>query len=69
SGGGGESHHCKLWCLNVLREGKYKMRVVPPSYFAASSDLIVGAGFMGAPTVSHELLPNGHECLEAVNVL
>ncbi|CAF1613211.1 unnamed protein product [Rotaria magnacalcarata] len=49
--------------------GKYKMCVVSPSFFAASSDLIVGAGFMGAPTVSHELLPNGHECLEAVNVL
>ncbi|CAF2860431.1 unnamed protein product [Rotaria sp. Silwood2] len=68
-GGGGESYHCKLWCLEVLREGKYKMLVVPPSYFYSSSDLIVGIGFMGAPTVSHELLPNGHECLEAVNVI
>ncbi|CAF4549825.1 unnamed protein product [Rotaria magnacalcarata] len=60
-----------VWCIDSIvlgsgGGGKYKMRVVPTSYFAASSDLIVGAGFMGAPTVSHELLPNGHECLEAV---
>ncbi|CAF1326807.1 unnamed protein product [Rotaria sp. Silwood1] len=68
-GGGGESYHCKLWCLDVLRESKNKMRVVSPSYFSSSSDLIVNVGFMGAPTVSHELLPNGHECLEALNVI
>jgi DUF917 family protein len=68
-GGGGESYHCKLWCLEVLREGKYKMRVVPPAYFSSSTDLVVEVGFMGAPTVSHELLSNGHECLEAVNTL
>ncbi|CAF4344479.1 unnamed protein product, partial [Rotaria magnacalcarata] len=63
-----------VWCIDSIvlgsgGGGKYKMRVVPTSYFAASSDLIVGAGFMGALTVSHELLPNGHGCLEAVNVL
>ncbi|CAF1056964.1 unnamed protein product [Rotaria sordida] len=68
-GGGGESYHCKLWCLEVLREGKYQMRVVPPSYFYSSSDLIIDVSFMGAPTVSHELLPNGRECLEAVNII
>jgi DUF917 family protein len=66
-GGGGESYHCKLWCLEVLREGKYKMRVVPPSFFSSSSDLVTDVGFMGAPTVTHELISNGRECLEAVN--
>lgn len=45
------------------------MRVVPPSCFSSSSDLVVDIGFMGAPTVSHELLSNGHECLEAVNAI
>lgn len=66
-GGGGESYHSKLWCLEVLREGKQSMRVAPPSYFSSSSDSIIGVGFMGAPTVSHELLSNGRECLQAVN--
>lgn len=66
-GGGGESYHCKLWCLEVLRRDKHSMRVAPPSYFASSSDLVIGIGFMGAPTVSHELLSNDHECLQAVN--
>ncbi|CAF3567449.1 unnamed protein product [Rotaria sp. Silwood1] len=69
TGGGGESYHCKLWCLEVLREGKYKMRVVPPSFFSSASNLIADVGFMGAPTVSHELLSNGRECLEAVNAI
>ncbi|CAF0859847.1 unnamed protein product [Adineta steineri] len=66
-GGGGESYHFKLWCLELLREGKYKMRVAPPSFFSSSSDLVVDVGYMGAPTVTHELLSNGHECLDAVN--
>jgi DUF917 family protein len=68
-GGGGESYHCKLWCLEVLRKDKYKMRVVPPSFFSSSSDLVVDVGFMGAPTVAHELLANGGECLEAVSTI
>ncbi|CAF4454203.1 unnamed protein product, partial [Adineta steineri] len=37
-GGGGESYHFKLLCLELLREGKYKMRVAPPSFFSSSSD-------------------------------
>jgi DUF917 family protein len=45
------------------------MRVVPPSLFRSSSDLVVDVGFMGAPTVSHELLSSGHECLLAVNAV
>lgn len=45
------------------------MRVVPHSYFSSPSDLVAEIGFMGAPTVSHELLSNGHECLEAVNTI
>ncbi|CAF1298365.1 unnamed protein product [Rotaria sordida] len=68
-GGGGESYHCKLWCLEALREKKYEMRVVPPSFFHSSLDLVAAVGFMGAPTVSHELLPNGYECLLAVNAV
>ena len=68
-GGGGESYHCKLWCLEILREKKFNMRVVPPSYFRQSTDLVVDVGFMGAPTVSHELLSNGHECLHAVEAV
>jgi hypothetical protein len=68
-GGGGESYHGKLWCLEALREKKCEMRVVPPSFFHSSSDLVVDVGFMGAPTVTHELLPSGHECLLAVNAV
>lgn len=45
------------------------MRVVPPSFFASSSDLIADVGFMGAPTVSHELLSSGQECAQAVSTL
>ena len=68
-GGGGESYHCRLWCLEILRENKDKMRVVPPSFFPSSSDLVADIGYMGAPTVIHELLSNGRECLEAVNAI
>ncbi|UJR08010.1 hypothetical protein I4U23_012288 [Adineta vaga] len=68
-GGGGEAYHCKLWCLEVLRQGKHKMHVVPPSFFASSSDLVADVGFMGAPTVSHELLPSGYECAVAVEAM
>ncbi|CAF3731587.1 unnamed protein product [Rotaria sordida] len=32
-------------------------------------NLVAAVGFMGAPTVSHELLPNGYECLLAVNAV
>lgn len=45
------------------------MRVVPPSYFSSSSDLIGTIAFMGAPTVSHELLPNGDECFKSVSII
>ncbi len=45
------------------------MRVVPPSFFNSSLDLVVDVGAMGAPTVSHELLSSGHECLLAVNAI
>lgn len=45
------------------------MRVLPPSAVRSPSDLVVDIGFMGAPTVSHELLPNGRECLLAVNAI
>ena len=68
-GGGGESYHGKLWCLEELRKDSRSMRVVPFSYFDSSAGLTVTVGSMGAPTVSHELLSNGRECLEAVNVL
>lgn len=68
-GGGGESYDCKQWCLQLLQDGKYQMRVIPPSLHSSESHLFVPVGFMGAPTVSHELLPNGHECLKAVDTI
>ena len=68
-GGGGESYNCKQWCLQLLRNDKYQMRVIHPSFYASESHLFIPVGFMGAPTVSHELLSNGHECLEAVNAI
>jgi DUF917 family protein len=45
------------------------MHVVPPSFFSSPSDLVADIGFMGAPTVIHELLSSGYECLEAVNTV
>ena len=45
------------------------MRVLPPSSVLSSSDLVAAIAFMGAPTVSHELLPSGRECLLAVNAI
>ncbi|CAF1166019.1 unnamed protein product [Adineta ricciae] len=68
-GGGGEVYHSKLWCLDILQQGKHKMCVVPPSYYESSSDLVVSVGFMGVPTVSHELLSSGLECATAVDAL
>lgn len=68
-GGGGESYHCKLWALNILREKKYSIKVVPYNYFTKSKELIGNIAFMGAPTVSNELLPSGAECLNALKVM
>lgn len=68
-GGGGESYNCKQWCLQLLQDGKHQMRVIPPSLYCSESHLFVPVGFMGAPTVSHELLPNGHECLQTVDTI
>ena len=45
------------------------MRVVPASFFRSSSELLAEVAFMGAPTVSHELLSNGRECLDAIDAM
>lgn len=45
------------------------MRVIPPASLHPSEDLAAVVGFMGAPTVSHEQLPSGQECLFAINVI
>lgn len=68
-GGGGESYNRKQWCLQLLQNDKYQMRVIPPSFYPSQSHLFLPIGFMGAPTVSHELLSNGRECLEAVDTI
>jgi DUF917 family protein len=53
----------------MLRKGDYKMRVIPPSSLHPSLDLVAIVGFMGAPTVSHEQLPSGNECLSGISVI
>ena len=45
------------------------MRVCSSAHFDSSSDLIGNVAFMGAPTVSHELLPNGYECSNALRMI
>ncbi|CAF1316545.1 unnamed protein product, partial [Adineta ricciae] len=68
-GGGGESYHTKLSCLEMLKTNNGKMRVIPPAALHPSSDLVAVIGFMGAPTVSHEQLPSGNECLLAIDTI
>ena len=68
-GGGGEPYHTKLSCLEMLRRGDRQMRVIPPSALHPSDDLVAVVGFMGAPTVSHEQLPSGSECLFAIDAI
>ncbi|CAF0890595.1 unnamed protein product [Rotaria sordida] len=68
-GGGGESYRNKLASLEVLRRNHGKMRVIPPSSLDPSTDLAVGVGFMGAPTVGAEYVHNGKECLQAVKAI
>lgn len=45
------------------------MRVVPPTSLDRSADLAAVVGFMGAPTVSQEQLPNGQECAQAIDAI
>jgi DUF917 family protein len=45
------------------------MRVIPPSSLHPSLDLAGIIGFMGAPTVSHEQLASGNECLLAISAI
>lgn len=45
------------------------MRVCSSAQFDSLPDLIGNVAFMGAPTVSHELLPNGDECSNALKMI
>jgi len=68
-GGGGEPYHTKLSCLQMLKSNACQMRVIRPSALHPTDDLAAVIGFMGAPTVSHEQLPSGNECLTAITTI
>ena len=68
-GGGGDAYHSKLSCLELLRHDQHAMRVISPTSLHPSSDLVAVVGFMGAPTVSQEQLPNGYECAQAIDAI